>query len=68
MLAVDTSNTVTLFLLKTSAVFSCNFSQYAAILALIVLYFRIKYFPKIKHDIIIVADANKTKHSNYSLQ
>ena len=34
------------------------FPQYAAIVALIVVYFRIKYFPKIKHDITIVADAN----------
>ena len=58
MVAVDTSNTVTLSLLKTSGVFSCNFPQYAAIVAFIVVYFRIKYFPKIKHDITIVADAN----------
>ena len=58
MVTVDTSNTVTLSLLKTSGVFSCNFSQYAAIVALIVAYVRIKYFPKIKHNITIVADAN----------
>ena len=58
MVSVDTSNTVTLSLSKTSGVFSCHFPQYAAIVALIVAYFRIKYFPKIKHDITIVADAN----------
>ena len=44
--------------MKTSAVFSCIFPQYAAIVSLIVVYLRIKYFPKIKHDITIVADAN----------
>ena len=31
----------------------CSFPQYAAIVAFIVVYFRIKDFPKIKHDITI---------------
>ena len=58
MVAVETSNTVILSLLKHLVCSVVIFPQYAAIVALIVVYFRIKYFPKIKHDITIVADAN----------
>ena len=53
MVVVDTSITVTCSLLQKSGVFSCSFPFYAAIVAFIVVYFRIKYFPKIKHDITI---------------
>ena len=53
MVAVDTSITVTWSLLKISGVLSCSFPQYAAIVAFIVVYFRIKDFPKIKQDITI---------------
>ena len=53
MVAVDTSITVTCSLLQKSGVFSCSFPYYAAIVAFIVVYFIIKYFPKIKHDITI---------------